>query len=58
MFIKIIIVVLLLTAIPLVLLGFILWYPVAAVLRFADRSVPYPHEHFRDFLKGERLHAH
>jgi hypothetical protein len=35
-----------------------LWYPVATLLRFADRDVPYPHEHMAAFLKGELIHVH
>ena len=55
---KILIAALLLACIPLVLALLVLWYPVAAILRFAERDVPYPHEHMAAFLKGERLHVH
>ena len=55
---KIIITTLILAAIPLALIAILLWYPVAVLLRFAKRDVPYPHEHFSDFMKGEALHVH
>ena len=55
---KLLIVTLLLASIPLMLALLILWYPVAAILRLAERDIPYPHEHFREFMKGERLQTH
>jgi hypothetical protein len=59
---KLIALLLLLLTLPLILVVylavFVLWYPVAALLRFAERDVPYPHEYMESFVKGELAHAH
>jgi len=57
----IILITLFLIATPLILLAYLalclVWYPVAGLLRLAQRDVPYPHEHMAAFLKGELIHV-